>query len=69
MTEHLWLLVYGIPSLAAGTAWTAKRQYFNPSQYLAGLGCSAVKTTPSLCVHHPSYAVENRVVMTNLAVQ
>jgi hypothetical protein len=28
------------------------------------LGCLAVKTTPSLCVLHPSYAVENRSVIT-----
>jgi hypothetical protein len=25
ITEYLWLLVYGIPSLATGTAWTAKQ--------------------------------------------
>ena len=47
--------------MATGIAWTAKWQYFNPSQHLAGLGCPAAKTTPSLCVPHLSYAVESRV--------
>jgi hypothetical protein len=48
--------------------WCMERHYFNPLQRLAGLGCPAVKITPSLCVPHPSHAVENRVVMTKLAV-
>jgi hypothetical protein len=65
MTEHLWRV--GFHSRPLETAWTAGWQYLNPSQ-LAGLGCLAVKTTPSLCVPHPSYAVENRAVMTKLAV-
>jgi hypothetical protein len=41
---------------------------FNPSQHLAGLGRLLVKTTLSLRVSHPSYAVENRVVVVKLAV-
>jgi hypothetical protein len=49
-------------------AWTAKWQYFNPSQRLAGLGYPAVMTIPRLCVRYPSYAIENRAVMTKLAV-
>jgi hypothetical protein len=39
-----------------------------PSRHLAGLSCPAVKTTPSLCVPHPPFTAENRVVMTKLAV-
>jgi hypothetical protein len=44
MVEPLWLLMCGIPLSATGTAWTAKQQFFNPSQRLDGLSCLAVKT-------------------------
>jgi len=33
-----------------------------------GIRLPAVKTTPSPCVSYPSYAIENRAVMTKLAV-
>jgi hypothetical protein len=58
--------VGGILYSATGTAWATQWHYFNPSQHLAGLGCSAFKTIPSLCVPHPSYAVENRVAIGEL---
>jgi hypothetical protein len=51
-----------------GQHGTQNGSIFNPSQYLAGLGCQAVKTTPSLRIPHPSYAVENRVVVIKLVV-
>jgi hypothetical protein len=38
-----------------------------PSQRLARLNCSAVKTTSGLCVPRPSYAVENRVCYTKVS--
>jgi hypothetical protein len=66
MTEHLWLLVCG-DSLVShwGQRGTANDKYFNPSQ-LVELDCPAAKTIPSLRVPHPSYAVENGIVMTEL---
>ena len=38
------------------------------SQHLAALGYPTVKTIPSKFVLHPSFAVENRMVMIKLAV-
>jgi hypothetical protein len=53
MTEHLWLRCVGFRNRPWGTAWTAKWQYFNPSQHLLGLGCQdnteSVRTSSVMC--------------------
>jgi hypothetical protein len=53
MTEHLWLRCVGFRNRPWGTAWTAKWQYFNPSQYLPGLGCQdnteSARTSSVMC--------------------
>jgi hypothetical protein len=55
-------------SMAPGVWDLVVGRWDSMDRSMAALGCSAVKITPSKCVLHPSYAVENRMVMTKLAV-